>query len=394
MHTNNNLLEFDQKIKLLKSDKIQKDEIKEALKTLLAINKEYQKKLLIKEAEKTMNYYVGNNVYFRGIIEFSNYCIKDCYYCGIRKSNRNVKRYLMKYEDILECARFAASKGYGSLVLQSGEIQTKKFIDYVIKLITDIKKKTKKYQKNGLGITLSIGEQSKKVYEELFQAGAHRYLLRIETSSKSLYKKLHPDDEKHSFENRLNCLKYLKEIGYQVGTGVMIGLPEQTIEDLANDVIFFKEIDADMIGMGPYIIHRDTPMKWYEHEWALKKDLILETSLKMIAITRIFLKDVNIAATTALQVLHPRGRELGLKFGANVIMPIITPMELRKHYLLYEGKPCIDDNANKCKKCLEKRIKAIKRDIGWFEYGDSKHFFNRVNKLQLKEAKNAKINSR
>ncbi|MCX8166544.1 MAG: [FeFe] hydrogenase H-cluster radical SAM maturase HydE [Candidatus Micrarchaeota archaeon] len=352
-------------------------EYSDSIKKLLELNNTQEIEFLKNKTTEITQKFVGNKVYFRGIIEFSNVCEKNCYYCGIRKDNKKIKRYLMDEKKIIDCALFAAKNGYGSIVLQSGELTSKNFIDYVIKLVANIKKLTKKYQKNGLGITLSIGEQSKKVYQELYDAGAHRYLLRIETSNKNLYRKLHPDDEKHSFEKRLNCLKHLKEIGYQLGTGVMIGLPGQTIEDLVNDVIFYKNIDADMIGMGPYVIHTETPLRWYEKTWQKNRSTIFNLSLKMIAVTRLLLKDVNIAATTALQTFHPYGRELGILFGANVIMPIITPLEFRKHYMLYENKPCIDEDATKCNACLLSRIKKINKDIGLFEYGDSQHFKNK-----------------
>ncbi len=325
---------------------------------------------LRKRALSIMNKEVGSKVYFRGIIEFSNVCEKNCYYCGIRRDNHKVQRYVMNEQEILECAHWAHIHGYGSIVLQSGESTSKGFIDSLVKVVSEIKKTTGKKGKP-LGITLSIGEQHKKTYEELFQAGAHRYLLRIETSNRELYKKLHP--ENHSFDNRLRCLRDLKEIGYQVGTGVMIGLPGQSDEDLARDVVFFKEIDADMIGMGPYVMHMDTPLSYYADEWSNKRREILQKALNMIAATRIYLKDVNIASTTAFQALHPTGRELALEYGANIIMPAITPRKYRENYLLYQGKPCIDEDATKCKSCLAKRIMAIGRSIGWKEYGDSPH---------------------
>lgn len=344
---------------------------------------------------------VGNKVFFRGIIEFSNICEKDCFYCGIRKGNLKVNRCRMSGDEIMDCALWAFKQGYGSIVLQSGEATGKKFVDDLIGIVSGIKRETKKIDPKGrgLGITLSVGEQKKKVYEELFEAGAHRYLLRIETSNKELYGKLHPED--CSFSNRVKCLKDLKEIGYQLGTGGMIGLPFQTIDDLAGDLMFYKEIDADMIGMGPYIMHKDTPIATYP-QWGedqdypktgegapplrglesnncgWRKDSLLDLSLNTVAAARLFLGNVNIAATTALQTLHPEGRELALECGANIIMPVITPKKYRADYLLYDRKPCVDENAEQCRNCLAKRIEGIGRTVGWGEWGDSPHCTKRT----------------
>ncbi|MFH1307205.1 MAG: [FeFe] hydrogenase H-cluster radical SAM maturase HydE [Candidatus Micrarchaeota archaeon] len=339
-------------------------------------NKEVAK--LCSEAENIRKKFVGDKVYLRGIIEFSNLCEKDCFYCGIRRSNRNVERFRMSEKEILDCAKWAFKNGYGSVVLQSGEIANKEFVDFLVKLVEQIKKETKTAdaKKKGLGITLCVGEQKKNVYQELFDAGAHRYLLRIETSNPKLYEKIHPKE--CSFENRVKCLENLKEIGYQVGTGVMIGIPGQSVEDLADDILFFKKIDADMFGMGPYIIHENTPMRKYAKKWNAGKNGQLRLALNMVAATRIFLKDVNIAATTAFDALSPLGRDLALKHGANIMMPVITPKKYRGKYLLYEGKPCIDEDAIKCKDCHIRRVKRIGREIGFGKWGDSLHYFKRV----------------
>jgi len=210
--------------------------------------------LLYKKAYDIKIKNVGAFVYFRGIIELSNICEKDCYYCGIRKSNTKVKRFIYDKNTILESAKWCYEQNYGSIVLQSGECKTENYENY----ITDLIKEIKKISNQTLGITLSLGEQTEETYKKWYDAGAHRYLLRIETSNKKLYEKIHPAD--HSFDERIECLARLKRIGYQVGTGVMIGIPEQKIEDLANDILFFKEKDIDMIGMGPYVRHGDTPL--------------------------------------------------------------------------------------------------------------------------------------
>jgi len=332
-----------------------------------------------KKAYDILKTNLGDNVYYRGLLEFSNRCSNDCLYCGIRKSNNEVKRFDLTKEEIVDSAVWCAEQGYGSIVLQSGERSDAKFIDFVEDVLKTIKEKTKSSKiPNGLGITLCVGEQTKDTYERFFNAGAHRYLLRIETTSPSLFKKLHPGPQ--TLENRKNCLKILKDIGYQVGTGVMIGIPGQTVQDLADDLLFFKEYDIDMIGMGPYIVHQQTPMNKYSEEIEIRKEEIFGLSLNMIAAARILLKDVNIAATTALQAMDPIGREKGLQFGANVVMPLITPSRVRKDYQLYDGKPCIDEQAEDCRECLLNRVKGLKREVGFNEWGDSKHFFQRSKK--------------
>ncbi|MDD5071028.1 MAG: [FeFe] hydrogenase H-cluster radical SAM maturase HydE [Candidatus Omnitrophica bacterium] len=313
--------------------------------------------------------YVGNTVYFRGIIEFSNLCSNDCYYCGIRSSNDRVRRFTMTEQEILAAARFADQAGYASLVLQAGERDDPEFIDFIEGLIIGIKNESS----NRLGITLSLGEQRYETFSRWFKAGAHRYLLRIETSNPDLYKKLHPRNQ--DYYSRRDCLNNLKNIGYQVGTGVMIGLPFQTAADLVEDIIFFKKQDIDMIGMGPYIGHHATPLYKVEQPDNQRNFLL---SLAMIALTRINLLDVNIAATTALQALDDYGREKGIKAGANIIMPNITPLQYRDGYQLYDNKPCLDENADQCQACLTKRIIAIGEQVGFNQWGDSPHFLSRV----------------
>ena len=322
---------------------------------------------LFRDARACAVQYVGLKVYFRGLIEFSNHCGKDCYYCGIRKSNPNVTRFSMDEGEILECALAAQEMNYGSIVLQSGERQDEVYVRF----IEDILYKIKAATSGKLGITLSLGEQTADTYERWFKAGAHRYLLRIETSDPAIYKRLHPKD--HSFEVRRECLRTLRCIGYQVGTGVMIGLPLQTHENLVDDILFFKNEDVDMIGMGPYVPHGDTPIVPADHD----PEENLRLGLVMIALTRLVLKDVNIAAATALQTLDPSGREKGVQAGANIIMPNITPTNYRKLYQLYDNKPCLDENARQCKSCLERRVQAAGAEIGYGEWGDSKHFLEK-----------------
>lgn len=229
-----------------------------------------------------------------------------------------------------------------------------------------------------MGLTLCVGEQTEETYRRWFAAGAHRYLLRIETSNPSLYNMLHPRDGRHEWQVRRDCLQTLRRIGYQVGTGDMIGLPGQTVEDLADDILFYKQLDIDMIGMGPYVVHHRTPVGQAVAAAGLDspdaRQRRLQWGLSMIAVTRLFLVDVNIAATTALQALHPLGRELGLRAGANVLMPVVTVPKFRAQYLLYDHKPCVDERPDQCKNCLSARVASVGDTVGFGRWGDSLHF--------------------
>jgi biotin synthase len=333
---------------------------------------EEDKKLLFKKSEEVKLKEIGNKVHFRGLVEFSNICGKDCYYCGIRRSNKETRRYSVSDEQILDAARFAFENNYGSFVMQAGELESSSFTNRITSLLREIKK----LSDGQLGITLSLGEQSEDVYQKWFEAGAHRYLLRIETSNPELYHRYHPNDTIHDFQKRLNCLKTLQYIGYQTGTGVMIGLPFQDAGHLADDLLFMQAFDVDMVGMGPYIEHQDTPLFKFRNElWPIKERF--DMALKMIAVLRILMKDINIAAATALQAIDPLGREKAVKVGANIIMPNITPGKYRNDYALYENKPCVDEEAEECKNCLDVRIKLADGEIGYGEWGDSRHFERR-----------------
>jgi biotin synthase len=317
--------------------------------------------------EKTDDY-----VYFRGLIEYSNLCRKDCLYCGIRKSNTTVKRYVVTDDEVMEAAQMILDNGYGSMVLQSGERTDTAFTDHIARLL----RKIKTFSEGKIGITLSCGEQSQAVYKEWFKAGAHRYLLRIESSNPTLYAALHPDDALHSYQHRMQCLEHLKEIGYQVGTGVMIGIPGQTVSDLADDLLFFRDKDVDMIGMGPYSEHHQTPLYERRHELLPQEERFFLT-LNMIAALRILVKDINIAAATAMQALHPQGREKAILAGANIIMPNLTPTPYRENYQLYDNKPCIADTSQQCTGCLQRRLSHIGARIGYDAWGDSLHFLHK-----------------
>lgn len=331
-----------------------------------------EKEKLFKQAREIRDRTVGNKVYFRGLVEFSNICAKNCLYCGIRKGNSNVVRYDLSDNEILDACRFAWENKFASVVLQSGELSSSSFVKRVDRLLKAIKT----FSGNELGITLSCGEQTRETYRRWYESGAHRYLLRIEATNRNLYEKIHPVNKLHSFERRLQALHYLRETGYQVGTGVMIGLPFQTLDDLAGDLLFFRELDIDMCGMGPYIEHEDTPLYEHRHLLQTRKERF-DLALKMIALLRILMPDINIAAATALQAIDPAGREKAVAIGANVIMPNLTPMAHRKDYLLYEDKPCLDEDAELCKQCLEARIHLAGSEIGYGEWGDSKHFGSR-----------------
>jgi len=333
---------------------------------------EKERTLIFEKAAQIKTKYLGDIVYFRGLIEYSNICSKNCYYCGIRSGNKKMMLYELPEEDVFEAAKYAYEEGYGSLVIQTGEISSKKFI----KKITHLLQKIKAMSNGELGITLSLGEQTEETFQTWFNAGAHRYLLRIEASDRELYSKLHPNNKVHDFDFRLHSLKLLRKIGYQVGTGVMIGLPFQTIENLADDLLFMRDLDIDMCGMGPYIEHEHTPLYEYKNQLMSKRERFV-LSLKMIAILRILMKDINIAASTAMQTLDVAGREKAIKVGANIVMPNLTPLKYRDSYLLYEDKPCIDEEASECKNCLEARIKIAGATIGYNEWGDSEHFKER-----------------
>ena len=327
---------------------------------------------LLKKARFVTTENLGNQVHLRGLVEFSNFCSKDCLYCGIRKSNRKVVRYNATDNEILEACRFAWENRFGSVVLQSGEIATNAFVKRVDSLV----RKIKQFSNNDLGITLSCGEQTRETYRRWFESGAHRYLLRIESSNPELYYKIHPNNKKHSFEKRVESLYFLREAGYQLGTGVMIGLPFQTIDDLAGDLSFFKQLDIDMCGMGPYIEHENTPLFKFRN-LLMPLQTRFELALRMIAVLRLMMPDINIAASTALQTIDTDGRIKALNAGANIVMPNITPVDYRASYLLYNGKPCIDENAEITSNTLSGKIKDAGFEIGFNAWGDSKHF-NRI----------------
>ena len=327
-------------------------------------------KALMRRAYEVKTAMWGRKVALRGLVEFSNICAKNCLYCGIRRGNAKVARYRMDESEIVDAVAWAAENRYGSVVLQSGELETEENAAFVERVLRSIRSRLG----DSLGITLSLGEQGESVYRRWLDAGANRYLLRIETSNPELYSRIHPAD--HSWRRRLECLRTLSRVGYIVGTGVMIGLPGQSVDDLARDIEFFRDEGVDMIGMGPYLAHPDTPLA--ADAPRTDKSRVLELTLRMIAAARLTIPDSNIASTTALQAIATDGREKGLLAGANVIMPNVTPVKYRGEYILYPDKPCTGESSELCRGCLERRVKSVGEEIAWGERGDPIHFARRT----------------
>jgi biotin synthase len=288
--------------------------------------------------------YFGNRIYTRGLIEISSYCKNDCYYCGLRRGNKNAQRYRLSKDDILSCCEQGYTLGFRTFVLQGGEDNY-----YSDEIITDIISSIKK-KYSDCAVTLSLGEKNKSTYQKYFQAGADRYLLRHETADETHYGKLHP--ENMSLSNRKQCLYNLKEIGFQTGCGIMVGSPYQTAENIADDMLFMKELQPHMVGIGPFIPHKDTPFR----------DMpagSFRLTLFLLSLIRIMLKNVLLPATTALGTINKNGREQGILSGANVVMPNLSPISVRKKYMLYDNKICTGEESAECKACLENRIKSI-----------------------------------
>ncbi|MEN3008321.1 [FeFe] hydrogenase H-cluster radical SAM maturase HydE [Pseudothermotoga sp.] len=315
------------------------------------ISNEELNEQLFSLADEVRRKYLGDEVFLRGIIEFSNYCRNDCLYCGIRASNKNVERYRMNLEEIYERAKIIANMNIKTIVLQSGEDPY-----YTKQMIADLIERIKRLN---VAITLSIGERDFEEYRIWKEAGADRYLMRHETADEELYARLHPND---SFQSRVEHLKQLKRLGYETGAGSMVGLPDQTDLSLAKDVLFVYQLDADMVGIGPFIPHPGTPL-------GNSKAGDLIKTLKLISLTRLFLPDANIPATTALGTIHPQGRQLALKCGANVIMPNFTPSPYRAQYTLYPNKICIFENDTACGRCTRKLVEnagyRVSEDFGY-----------------------------
>lgn len=299
---------------------------------------------LFSQARDIREKWYGKDVYIRGLIEFTNYCRNDCLYCGIRKSNSHANRYRLSKEEILSCCASGYELGFRTFVLQGGEdgyFTDDRMCDIIRTIRSDYP---------DCAITLSLGECSRDSYQRFYDAGANRYLLRHETYNSEHYQKLHPSNL--NAKQRQQCLFWLKEIGYQVGTGFMVGSPYQTSENLAEDMLFLKELNPQMVGIGPFIPHHDTP-------FGAMSAGTLELTLFMLGLIRLTLPKVLLPSTTALGTIDPKGRELGILAGANVVMPNLSPVTVRKDYSLYDNKICIGDEAAECRMCLERRMESI-----------------------------------
>lgn len=299
---------------------------------------------LFEKARQVRHRYYENKIFTRGLIEFTNYCRNDCYYCGIRKSNCNAERYRLTKEDILSCTEQGYQLGFRTFVLQGGE-DAYYTDDVIADMVASIKS-----QHPDCAVTLSIGEREYESYRLFYEAGADRYLLRHETANEEHYRKLHPGEL--SLAHRKQCLYQLKEIGYQVGCGFMVGSPYQTVENLAEDMLFMKELAPHMVGIGPFVPHHQTP-------FADKAQGTVELTLFMLGLLRLMLPKVLLPATTALGTIDATGREKGILAGANVVMPNLSPTTVRKKYALYDHKICTGDEAAECRQCLEKRMQSI-----------------------------------
>lgn len=327
--------------KFLENQNLKKEEFVELIRC--ADDPETREALAERAVEIRKKYY-GDKVYTRGLIEFTNYCKNNCYYCGIRRDNRNAKRYRLTEEEILACCKNGYELGFRTFVLQGGEDPY--YIDERMEQI--IRSMKEKYPE--CAVTLSIGERSMESYRRFREAGADRYLLRHETADEVHYRTLHP--EEMSLQNRLECLRNLKALGYQVGAGFMVGSPNQTVECLAEDLLFLKDLEPQMVGIGPFIPHHDTV-------FAKEPSGSVDLTIYLLSVIRILLPKVLLPATTALGTMDPRGREKGLAVGANVVMPNLSPVKNRKQYELYDNKICTGEEAAECRGCLSRRVESV-----------------------------------
>lgn len=339
-------------VKLRKETTLERDELRQLITSLTKEDEEF----LYANAREVKESVYGKDVYIRGLIEFTNYCKNDCLYCGIRAGNAKAERYRLSEKEILECAKLGYNLGFRTFVLQGGEDPY-----YTDEVLCDIISKIRGLYPE-CAITVSVGERSRESYEKIREAGADRYLLRHESINEEHYNKLH--NKSLSIKDRVKCLNDLKDIGFQVGCGIMIGSPYQTVDNIIDDLFFMKEFKPHMIGMGPFISNSDTP-------FADEENGKLEDSLHLLAIARLMNPRVLLPATTALGTIYPTGRELGLLSGGNVVMPNLSPVNVRKKYQLYDGKICTGDEAAECIKCLERRIASTGYKMV-IDRGDSK----------------------
>ena len=313
------------------------------LAALITSDDEEAAALLKKRADEVRRKYYGTKVFLRGLIEISSYCKNDCLYCGIRRSNRDADRYRLSREDIMNCCENGYELGFRTFVMQGGE-DAYFTDDVMVGIISEIRRKYP-----DCAITLSLGERSRESYARMKEAGADRYLLRHEAADEELYSKLHPAEL--SLKKRMDCLFTLRELGYQVGAGFMVGAPYQTTENLISDLRFLQELQPQMIGIGPFIPHHSTP-------FSNEKGGTLGLTLRLLGILRLMFPKVLLPATTALGTIAPNGRELGLMTGCNVVMPNLSPVRVRKKYDLYDNKICTGEEAAECRGCLQRRIES------------------------------------
>lgn len=350
-------------------DKLEKNQFlkKEEYIQLLSNITDHERNLLQEKARRVRETHYGKKVYTRGLIEFTNYCKNNCYYCGIRRENLQADRYRLTEEEMMLCVEEGYELGFRTFVLQGGEdgFFTPKKLG---KIVTEIKRRH-----GDCAVTLSVGEHPKDVYQFWYDCGADRYLLRHETASQSHYEKLHPREM--SFSRRIQCLYDLKEIGYQVGAGFMVGSPYQTEACLAEDLVFLKELNPQMVGIGPFISQKETP-------FAREKNGTLEQTLILLSIIRLMLPRVLLPATTALGTIHPQGRELGIQAGANVVMPNLSPVSVRNKYQLYDNKICTGEESAQCKGCLSARMASIGYEIVT-DRGDYAGFYQKKNGIEI-----------
>lgn len=317
---------------------------REQLQTLLTTTDEQAINYLRDTARKVADDIYGKQVFIRGLIEFTNYCKNDCIYCGIRRSNPNAQRYRLTEEEILSCCANGYELGFRTFVLQGGEdpyFSDERICDIVAKIKQDYP---------DCAVTLSIGEKDKASYQAFYDAGADRYLLRHETADEAHYQSLHPAEM--SFQHRIQCLYDLKEIGYQVGCGFMVGSPGQTVDTLYEDLMFIKKLQSHMVGIGPFIPQKDTP-------FGQEPAGTMEQTLRLLSIIRLIHPHVLLPSTTALGTIHPLGREKGIQAGANVVMPNLSPVAVREKYKLYDNKICTGDEAAECRHCMARRMESV-----------------------------------
>jgi len=313
---------------------------------LLSLEDEADIKRLLDTADEVRKANIGEGVHIRGLIEFSNFCARECCYCGIRSENENINRYRMPPQEIVDVALGVVEKGIQTIVLQSGEDPWYS-AEMIANTVWTIKSQA------DCAVTLCVGERSKEEYQIMKDSGADRYLLRHETANPELFRVIHPDGD---YDHRMQCLQWLKEVGFQVGAGSMVGIPGQTIGDMADDVIFVRDIEADMVGIGPFIPHPDTP-------FGNEPGGALDMTLKMVAVTRIATRNAHMPATTAIGSIDELGREKALMAGADVVMPNYTPLKYRIDYEIYPNKRCITEDPALCDGCMRMRITSIGREV-------------------------------